>query len=334
MDIFEFDWVRPVAGFCWLEDAAKATDKHSAVLDVLPWRREHLDQFLDDPPWLVAVDWQQMEETSPLGSRGTEARRLGLLHREFAKIHLPKVVPNEDFWTLVSTRPKRTLSGIARFAGRHGSLDANAVELHLTNQDGSSGWTVGMSLYRWVEEIVTMRRLVRAWLAVVAGRADVLRPHVQWQERGAGWLVSWQHTDGISLVGDNLFVKWIPGSGHTGQPAAELPWPVGDVLGPARAWVFGQVNDTISGEGQSTGGVAFFLEPKDGRLRAQPATLRDALYVSLAQELAGAAKLKECEECRRTFPYQGRHAKYCSPRCRQRASRRRRQAGQGGVTRG
>jgi hypothetical protein len=180
---------------------------------------------------------------------------------------------------------------------------------------------IGESVRVWQQEVPRIRRLLNLWDAVRKAEdlgsscdSDLL-PFIEWQEGPRRVLVKFEDDSGSH----SSFVAWEaqPAIGDGGRhPEALAQWQTGDLVGPARYYVYDAVNVRL--RGQASPAVLPFMH---GELAIVPHTLLAALYVHFANELCGRMPaLKKCRQCERYFVPQRTDQTYCSPSCRKKHS--------------
>jgi hypothetical protein len=227
---------------------------------------------------------------------------------------------------------KLTDKAILRFADRRGLL---TTDWHLWF-DGSAlppGGTYCEPQFFWGREIVAMRELLHLW--DLAKKEDVggLQKHIAWRE-GPRRVVAWRgehYRSDIEWVyqgftDDDIkkteefdderaagtIVAFLDGIGST--PLLGDRWKWGDVLEPARYYVFREVNKRLNGH------TSPVVDPfEKGRIFLQPDSLLTALYVQFAMELAGWTRPQIiCRGCGSFFVPTHASQEFCSVTCRKR----------------
>lgn len=262
---------------------------------------EGLERAALTPPWLVGPFRGGLAEPeanvlkTPKGNPG--------LHRIFA--HL---------WSEES---------ILSFADTYGHLLPVSEVAWLVTGAGQ-GFEFGESLAQWRREIAACRRLLYFWdhaqnrdSRVLAGyvrwhAADNLA--IQWGEDADGkfWPLN-GHRPGSGVGGRGLLIPGRPSS-LAGR------WRLGEVIEPMRFFVHVEVNRRLKGVSPHVLPYA----PAANRITFIPDSLRSALYVLFALELAGETRTKVCgnEKCLRPgrlFTPNTRRNEYCSDACRKQA---------------
>ncbi len=303
----------PEHGFTWADDVVAARRSRG--------RRP-------SRPWLIT----QLSEDAP-GSAATFPLRAFNLHREFAKL-------------------EPTPSGIARFAGRWGWLGAEQQALV---RPASSQVVVaaGEALDFWVDAINELGQLVALWDLVRVGDVDALRPYVHWEASppSAHVFVASAGTRLLPAAATRMRALWSPtadawkqrvptrvarqaakGIGRDVRLAYERVadsssrlssqmdrWKPGDVIEPARYFVFDRTNVAMRGTVSPA-----VLPYRDNAFVMWPTSLLGSLYCLLALELAGRLpEIRSCAFCGLPFVPRRANQAYCGDPCRKGRYRRR-----------
>jgi len=193
----------------------------------------------------------------------------------------------------------------------------------------------GTSLRKWKWEIECMRSLVDIWKAIKAARKHDLKRVIKWDAKDVVSykieLPSGMSSGGI-LASPNLHQNLL------------TSFRSGDVVMPARYLLQGQINRRIADISSSDHLAIVPLlvwcpGPRiDGlakpdhhqRIIFEPTNLLAAMWLQFARAVTEEYQLQMCEGCGEYFQIgkgaRRSHTKTCSSRCRQRASRNKREA--------
>ena len=290
-----FEWPVATAGYYW--------DEAGPAGRLGP----HLTEEMSGEPLLMP--WASMNDDERL----YEPLRVTDLFRRFSRVKL-------------------TPKAIARFANGHGLLTTDWFLWSNTPGPGQGGKHCEPQLF-WGREIVAMRELLHLW--DLANKEDVggLQKHIAWRE-GPRRVVAWRgehYRSDIEWVyqgftDDDIkkteefddehaagtILAFLDGIGST--PLLRDRWKWGDVLEPARYYVFREVNKRLNGH------TSPVVDPfEKGRIFLQPDSLLTALYVQFAMELAGWTRPQIiCRGCGSFFVPTHASQKFCEVACRKR----------------
>jgi hypothetical protein len=290
--------------------------------------------FNNDPfafTWLV--DEQGYEWVQGLDSEPRLAARRG---SEGPKTRFRICAPLKDhqlFLKFAAVKPRR--ADIQRFADRYGVL-FNRYSTSTAVRRGPGRYRVsqlhGTSLRQWKGEIERMRILVRIWRSVKRARKNELKNIIVWTGKDTvDYKVGWSAT--------------LLASPHVNQALLDRFKPL-DVVKPAMYALQAEINRRIS-DISSSDHLAIvprlvwcpgpridgFARPDHHqRIIFEPTNLLAAIWLQFARAVTEEYQLQMCEGCGEYFQVgkgtRRTHTKTCSSRCRQRASRNRRQASQ------
>lgn len=292
-DPFAFNWLVDEQGYEWV-------------------------QGLDSEPRLVAC-WR---------SEGPESR---------LRIYAP-LKEQRLFLKFAAVKPQR--ADIQHFANRYGTLfnyysDGTAVQ----RAPGAyrTAQLHGTSLRKWKWEIGYMRALVDIWKATKAARKNVLKGVISWDRKD---MVSYKIELPLGMSSQTILAA------HSVNQYLLTRFRSGDVLKPARYLLQAEINKRIA-DINSSNHLAIvprlvwcpgpridgFTKPDHHqRIIFEPTNLLAAMWLQFARAVTEEYQLQMCEGCGEYFQVgkgaRRMHTKTCSSRCRQRASRIRRQASQ------
>jgi hypothetical protein len=215
-------------------------------------------------------------------------------HPLFGGEYAPLSIPNMH---RRFARLRETERSILRFANRYGLLGHGAVFM------GSRVLQRYEALRVWHREASTMKKLVEVWDLVKRGDAGKLGQWVQWSK--PPMQVAWNYPGEFELLGDELFPGTLP---------IRDRWRFGEVIEPARHYVFLQVSKKLEGH------VNPVVHPDlRGDIMLVPDCLLSAMYVQFAIELSGKERPAiVCQGCGRYFPPVHGAQRYCEEECRKR----------------
>jgi hypothetical protein len=213
---------------------------------------------------------------------------------------------------------------IRRFADQYGVLFDEYSESDSVQEPGrywSIGAARGTSLNAWAQEIADMKCLTEIWDSIRAGSIKNLKNLISWK-RG----VEYELLTPIRVTSDTLAVA---GAAH--------PFREGEILKPARHVLQREINKRLSDEysltKQTAEGFSYFpilLRRSDDTLRVKirPGNLLSAMWLQFAQVVGGSYELRQCPICHRHFVPKRSDAVTCKDSCRQKKSRKNRDASQ------
>lgn len=207
------------------------------------------------------------------------------------------------------------LDQIRGFADQYGVL----FDAELEHGRCSRGATRGTSLNAWAQEIADMKCLTEIWDSIRAGSIKNLKNLISWK-RG----VEYELLTPIRVSSDTLAVA---GAAH--------PFREGEILKPARYVLQREINKRLSDEysltKQTAEGFFYFpilLRRSDDTLcvKIRPGNLLSAMWLQFAQVVGGSYELRQCPICHRHFLPKRSDAVTCKDSCRQKKSRKNREA--------
>jgi hypothetical protein len=204
---------------------------------------------------------------------------------------------------------------VLAFANRYGRL---GVAVSLDAPPGSLEPRVyGETLAEWRAHIRAMREQVELWDMVQRGDVERLARLVRWREAaGPGERLLTVYPRGYSE----------PHSARGGGWPDE-PFHPGEVIGPALASL--QTNVNVRLRGQVSPQLIHDPERGEMGLYLVPANLLGALWLQLAQAVAGDKEHRQCTQCGKWFEVSPGAARpdrvFCSTACRSRAYRGRKE---------
>lgn len=204
-----------------------------------------------------------------------------------------------------------TRDAILGFAGQYGDLyNSYALEQSAVREDHTG--TQGTSFGEWTKEIGDMGVLVELWENIQHRRIAALKRIVKWTAKSVGYLIATPRRSGDALLAH----ADIPGSGFSRFNRK-------DVLLPARCALQREINKRIAE--QPTIPRLAWTPDHHQRLIFVPPNLLGAMWLQLAQAVAGEFELYPCDSCGKFFQRGpgGRRADAttCSDACRQRKKR-------------
>jgi hypothetical protein len=240
--------------------------------------------------------------------------------------------------------PLKTYPGLFRQFAQLPLQDRNAI-LEFANEYGTLGiqrplhWTApeepnrllpvfGETWQDWAQQIDDMRRAVAIWDMLQARDLSQLLQHIRWHQ--AGSKECWVYDSHPDL--DKSQIAPAPGRHRQLiEPVEDLFRP-GDVLIPAmflvQRWVNDHLDDTVAPR------LLYDLDLGAQVLQIVPRNLAGAMWLQLAQTIAGNKHHRTCKECGKWFEVSseedGRTARriFCSDPCKCRDYRRRKERAQ------
>lgn len=220
---------------------------------------------------------------------------------------------------------------IQRFANRYGLLFNRYSDKSAVRRPSGVYHTAqlhGTSLRKWKEEIERMSVLVRIWKGIKGARKAELEKVIIWKGKNTvDYKLGWSDT--------------LLASPHFNRALLDRFKPL-DVVKPAMYLLQAEINKRIADisnsdhlaivprlvwcPGPRIDGVA--KPDHHQRIIFQPTSLLAAVWLQFARAVTGEYQLQVCEGCGEYFQVgkgaRRTHTKTCSSRCRQRASRRKR----------
>jgi hypothetical protein len=290
-----FAYFAPVAakGYEWNAEAVEATSRTWANGDPI-----------NQGPWLLDPEgggrWY-----APLEKPG--------LHRIFARLQTKKNVRG----------------AIKKFADRYGLLGhpkrlVNPQQKPTSTRPRST-WRglptfYGISLDDWQQAIDDMALLIKLWDWVREERSDRLSQRVKWNRTRTGVYFEWVSADGHRSRRAVIASKFL---GSESQERMLEEWQPGDVIEPARYFLYTEINMHLSGHVSPS-----LTLNSDKGIYMYPDCLLSALYVLFSLEVAGLVRPPiMCNGCGSYFvpEMSGRSTrKYCGTSCRKRVHYRKR----------
>ncbi len=239
--------------------------------------------------------------------------------------------------------------------------DSDSAYLDFANHHGLLGLDValavdgmlsaGESLCRWRNEAVKLGILLALWDLVETRKTGPLGQIILWPTRDRVELqFTWKRDNGIVVLGPrssrgrNGFVDpRHPSKDTTGlweipceslisvrhssvRPSLLDRWTTFDLVEPARFYVCDEINKRLRGH------VSPQVLPYMGdEILLFPDSLLAAFAVMFVREISGKTNLARCPECEEYFHRYRRDMRYCSAKCRKRASRRKSTTADGGT---
>jgi hypothetical protein len=200
---------------------------------------------------------------------------------------------------------------ILAFAEQYGDLfNSYAVEQSAVREDHTV--TQGTSFGEWTREIADMRVLVELWENIQHRRIAALKKIVKWTIKEVGYVIETpRRSADVTLAHAD-----IPGSGFSRFSRK-------DVLLPAKCALQREINKRLAE--QPTIPRLAWTPDYHQRLIFMPPNLLGAMWLQLAQAVAGEFELYPCDFCGKFFQRGpgGRRADAttCSDACRQRKKR-------------
>lgn len=220
------------------------------------------------------------------------------------RVYSPLTLGKPVYRILASTPATR--AAVTSFASEFGTLGSPAV----TIEDDGGEFVAGEPLEAWGSEIASLLAAVRLYDAW----------HTQ-DESTLAELIRWSGTDAVHYGREIILTRALA--------KAEFDKLVpGDLVGPARYQLARMVNTRL----RVTTRLAWNAQTETFEFRFVPETLVRAIWLQLAQAIAGGKSYRACAACGRPMeigqgPTSGRrtNARYCDATCRGRAFQRRRQ---------
>ena len=300
LDIDYFRWWVPDNGFAWQRlyrvepGGARSTGELDTVLVLRPGKWAKCYQPLEEQPGLFLE----------FASLGIDA--------------LQRIKPPEEL--------KRA---IERFAGSYGDLGGMEEFFRSKSIKPTARWATpnlpkrktyfGDSWWTWVYNIFMMRQAVSVWELTGASKSDKkpelagLRERIVWKQDGSETEVGVRHPEdrGWTLIA---------ASDHPRSSELLKGWRVGELLGPAWAFVANQINKGMRGRTSPQ------FVYRDGKW--QPATvphdLLGCLWYQFFRAFTGEARIRRCSapDCGKWMLYE-RDSKIMHKRCANRTRQRR-----------
>jgi hypothetical protein len=178
-----------------------------------------------------------------------------------------------------------------------------------------------------------MRQAVDLWDLVRARELASLGRHIRWQEGGEGIREGWVYFPDPDERDPTVAILPKGGeddAGHVFIDTAADSLRAGDPLMPALSLVLGWVNEAL--EGDTSPRLLYDAERGRPALRVVPRCLLTAMWLQLAEAVAGDKEYRACKECGKWFELNGKQGdrrtlrrEFCSDRCKFKEYRRRKE---------
>jgi hypothetical protein len=198
-----------------------------------------------------------------------------------------------------------TEDGVRSFANKYGLLGGSATKLiSLGNGDVARS----EPLKPWIEEIATMRLILRVWDAADQVNVEQLRCWIRWDGE-----------TGVNFVDDESGkCAWIA---HKGMPSEVFEHlRPGDLVTPAKWYFQRKVNQKLE-EHKALVQLLWTADLSKLRTHFVPKSLIACLWLQLANAAAGSTAYKRCANCNLWIEVGGTRGsrsdkRFCSPTCK------------------